>query len=71
MISTGSGFSTMSVFDRFEAPERRPWRELLMPLSILITFLAIVLGTALLTNSVKSIVFTQANINVYCISNKE
>ena len=26
VISTGSGFSTMSVFDRFEQPERRRWR---------------------------------------------
>ena len=32
-----------------------------MPLSILVTFLALVLGTALLTNSVKSIVFTQGS----------
>jgi len=58
----GSGFSSASVFDRIELPpESREWQALLIPMGILLFFLALVLGTALLTNSVKTVVFTQGS----------
>ncbi|CAK9082173.1 Uncharacterized protein SCF082_LOCUS39070 [Durusdinium trenchii] len=64
LYSVGSGFSSASVFDRLELPsEKRPWRELLIPLGIMMFFLALVLSTALLTNSVKITVFTEGSFS--------
>lgn len=62
VFSVGSGFSSASVFDRIELPpEKRDWYSVLIPLGILLFFLALVLGTGLLTNSVKSVVFTEGS----------
>eukprot|EP00435_Cladocopium_sp_Y103_P025442 s2624_g6.t1 len=65
VFSVGSGFSSASVFDRIELPpEKRSdpdWCSVLIPLGILLFFLALVLGTGLLTNSVKSVVFTEGS----------
>ncbi|CAJ1433391.1 unnamed protein product, partial [Effrenium voratum] len=57
--SMDSGFSSASYFDPFATPEPRRWGDLLASCCVLAFCLALVLGTALVTSSVKGMVLTE------------